>query len=205
MYALRIKTAIRGAENEKGNQMSQVQTQDSERRCLLPVLWLPCGGRKKEEEKKEIRHGKLVAVATGKVLAMTQAKDEAFATCAMGDGVVIEPEKGVVVAPADGKITALMKPSLHAIGIETKEGLNLLIHIGIDTVKLDGKGFKSFVKSGQEVKAGDKLVEFDIDLIKKEGCSPDVMVVVLEDSNLPKVAYKTGEKTVAGKTVVAEF
>ncbi len=57
---------------------------------------------------------------------MTQAKDEAFATCAMGDGVVIEPEKkGVVVAPADGKITALMKPSLHAIGIETKEGLNL--------------------------------------------------------------------------------
>lgn len=159
----------------------------------------------KEEEKKEIRHGKLVAVATGKVFAMTQAKDEAFATCAMGDGVVIEPEKGVVVAPADGKITALMKPSLHAIGIETKEGLNLLIHIGIDTVKLDGKGFKSFVKSGQEVKAGDKLVEFDIDLIKKEGCSPDVMVVVLEDSNLPKVAYKTGEKIVAGKTVVAEF
>ena len=159
----------------------------------------------KEEEKKEIRHGKLVAVATGKVLAMTQAKDEAFATCAMGDGVVIEPEKGVVVAPADGKITALMKPSLHAIGIETKEGLNLLIHIGIDTVKLDGKGFKSFVKSGQEVKAGDKLVEFDIDLIKKEGYSPDVMVVVLEDSNLPKVDYKTGEKTVAGKTVVAEF
>ena len=159
----------------------------------------------KEEEKKEIRHGKLVAVATGKVLAMTQAKDEAFATCAMGDGVVIEPEKGVVVAPADGKITALMKPSLHAIGIETKEGLNLLIHIGIDTVKLDGKGFKSFVKSGQEVKAGDKLVEFDINLIKKEGYSPDVMVVVLEDSNLPKVAYKTGEKTVAGKTVVAEF
>ena len=159
----------------------------------------------KEEEKKEIRHGKLVAAATGKVLAMTQAKDEAFATCAMGDGVVIEPEKGVVVAPADGKITALMEPSLHAIGIETKEGLNLLIHIGIDTVKLDGKGFKSFVKSGQEVKAGDKLVEFDINLIKKEGYSPDIMVVVLEDSNLPKVAYKTGEKTVAGKTVVAEF
>ena len=58
MYALRIKTAIRGAENEKGNQMSQVQTQDSERRCLLPVLWLPCGGRKKEEEKlyKEIKN-----------------------------------------------------------------------------------------------------------------------------------------------------
>lgn len=159
----------------------------------------------KEEEKKEIRHGKLVAVATGKVLAMTQAKDEAFATCAMGDGVVIEPEKGVVVAPADGKITALMEPSLHAIGIETKEGLNLLVHIGIDTVKLDGKGFRAFVKSGQEVKAGDKLVEFDINLIKKEGYSPDIMVVVLEDSNLPKVAYKTGEKTVAGKTVVAEF
>ena len=55
MYALRIKTAIRGAENEKGNQMSQVQTQDSERRCLLPVLWLPCGGRKKKKRKKKIR------------------------------------------------------------------------------------------------------------------------------------------------------
>ncbi len=159
----------------------------------------------KEEVKKEIGHGKLVATTTGKVLPMTQAKEEAFATCAMGEGVVIEPEKGVVVAPADGKITALMEPSLHAIGIETKEGLNLLIHIGIDTVKLDGKGFKSFVKNEQEVKAGDKLVEFDIDLIKKEGYIPDVMVVVLEDSNLPKITYKTGEKAVAGKTVVAEF
>lgn len=178
---------------------AQYGTDPSKEEEVTPIV------SSKEEEKKEIRHGKLVAVATGKVLAMTQAKDEAFATCAMGDGVVIEPEKGVVVAPADGKITALMKPSLHAIGIETKEGLNLLIHIGIDTVKLDGKGFKSFVKSGQEVKAGDKLVEFDIDLIKKEGYSPDVMVVVLEDSNLPKIAYKTGEKTVAGKTVVAEF
>lgn len=158
-----------------------------------------------DEVKKEIGHGTLVATTTGKVLPMTQAKEEAFATCTMGEGVVIEPEKGIVVAPDDGKIIALMEPSLHAIGIETKEGLNLLIHIGIDTVKLEGKGFKSFIKNGQEVKAGDKLIEFDIDLIKKEGYIPDVMVIVLEDTNLPKVSYKTGEKAIAGKTVVAEF
>ena len=67
------------------------------------------------------------------------------------------------------------------------------------------KDLRLLSRVDKEVKAGDKLVEFDIDLIKKEGYSPDIMVVVLEDSNLPKVAYKTGEKTVAGKTVVAEF
>ncbi len=130
--------------------------------------------------------------------------DPTFAQEMIGKGVAIIPEDGNFYAPASGTLVALF-PTGHAYALNTDDGAEILVHIGIDTVKLDGKGFKAFVKSGQEVKAGDKLVEFDINLIKKEGYSPDIMVVVLEDSNLPKVAYKTGEKTVAGKTVVAEF
>ncbi|MDD4370805.1 MAG: glucose PTS transporter subunit IIA [Anaerostipes sp.] len=156
-------------------------------------------------KQKEIGHGKLLAVADGNVLAMTEAKDKAFSSCAMGDGYIVKPTKGVVVAPADGKITALIEPSLHAVGIETKEGLNLLIHIGIDTVKLEGKGFKAFVENGQEVKAGDKLVEFDINIVKEAGYAPDILVIVLEDENLQKVDYKVGQNADAGTTVVAEY
>lgn len=159
----------------------------------------------KKEESKKIGHGKLIAAADGKIIAMPEAKDEAFASCAMGDGYIVEPINGVVVAPADGTITALMEPSLHAVGIQTAEGLNILIHIGIDTVKLDGKGFQAFVKNGQKVKSGEKLVEFDLDVVKEAGYEPDIMVIVLEDENLPKVSYKTGVSAEAGKTIAAEY
>lgn len=160
---------------------------------------------KVEKTSNKIGKGNFVAVANGKILPMKEAKEEAFSSCAMGDGVVIEPTDGVIVAPADGEITVLMEPSLHTVGIKTKEGLNILIHIGIDTVKLKGKCFKNFVKVGDNVKAGDKLIEVDLKTVKDAGYSTDIMVIVLEESELPKINYETGKLALAGKTVVAQY
>ena len=149
--------------------------------------------------------GKLLAPADGNMLPMSRAKDEAFSSCAMGNGIVIEPDRGIVTAPADGEITLVMEPSLHAVGLKTKEGLNVLLHIGIDTVKLNGKGFQSFVKQGQNVKAGEKLVVFDKEIIEREGLCPDVLMIVIEEGELPDIQYHTGIKAKAGTTVAAEY
>jgi glucose PTS system EIICBA or EIICB component len=88
----------------------------------------------------------------------------------MGDGFAVDPSEGVVVSPVDGEIINLF-PTKHAIGIRTPNGREVLIHIGIDTVKLEGKGFESFVQEGDSVKAGQKLLEFDLDFVKENAPS----------------------------------
>ncbi len=147
----------------------------------------------------------LKAAASGDVLPMEQAKDEAFASCMMGNGVVICPEDGKVVAPADGEVSVLMEGTNHAVGIHVDEGFDILIHIGIDTVHLKGEGFRAFVTAGQKVKAGDLLVEFDKDLVVSKGLCPDVIVISLENPDLPEITYETGKRAKAGETVVARW
>ena len=147
----------------------------------------------------------LKAAASGDVLPMEQAKDEVFASCMMGKGVVICPEDGKVVAPADGEVSVLMEGTNHAVGIHVEEGFDILIHIGVDTVHLNGEGFKAFVTAGQKVKAGDLLVEFDKDFVVGKGLCPDVIVISLENPDLPEITYETGKKAKAGKTVVARW
>ena len=146
-----------------------------------------------------------MAPADGNVKPMKEARDEAFASCAMGNGIVIEPEDGTIVSPADGIITTMIEPSLHAVGIQTEDGINILIHIGIDTVKMDGDGFRKWVSTGQKVKAGDRLITMDLDKVEKAGYLTDVMVVVLEEGGLPDIAYQTGMKAEKGITAIAEY
>lgn len=149
--------------------------------------------------------GILKAAASGMVLPMSQAKDEAFAGCMMGDGLVIQPTDGRVVSPADGVVTVLMKETCHAVGIHLENGMELLIHIGIDTVKMNGEGFRAYTEPGKKVKVGELLVEFDRELVEKRGYCADVMVIVLDGPQLPAIGYKTGIKATAGETVVAEW
>ena len=105
---------------------------------------------------------------SGAVVALSEVADEAFASGAMGEGVAIEPAEGRLYAPADGVIETVFETK-HAVAMTTDAGVELLMHIGIDTVKLGGKHFETHVAPEQEVKKGDLLVSFDMDAIRAEG------------------------------------
>ncbi|GAX47660.1 PTS system trehalose-specific EIIBC component [Pseudolactococcus reticulitermitis] len=130
--------------------------------------------------KTEIPKGTFATVTsplTGEVRVLATATDPVFSQGIMGQGVIIEPSEGILTAPFDGVISAFF-PTKHAVGLISDEGVEVLIHIGMDTVKLDGKGFEAFVKQGDHVKRGQKLLTFDIDLIKNEGFIVETPVIV---------------------------
>lgn len=131
----------------------------------------------------------------GNIKPIDQADDAAFAAKAMGDGLAIDPEDTTVTAPFDGTIAALF-PTKHAIGLVSENGAEILIHIGIDTVDLNGEHFTAFVNQGDKVKAGQKLVEFDQKKIKEAGYSTQTMFVV---SNTPDCKEIKPLKTGAGQ------
>ena len=112
----------------------------------------------------------------GRAASITEAPDPAFSGKMMGDGFVVFPEDGQVLAPEDGQVVFVF-PLKHAIGLKTADGIEYLLHIGVDTVKLDGKGFEVFVKDGDEIKKGDKLMEFDLQYIKEHATSDACMVI----------------------------
>lgn len=118
----------------------------------------------------------LCTPVTGTVHPITEAPDEAFAGKMMGDGYFIYPTVGEVVAPADGEVVFVFDTK-HAIGMKSADGTEYLLHIGVDTVALGGKGFEVFVESGQQVKKGDKLMTFDIDYIKENAKSDACLVI----------------------------
>lgn len=143
-----------------------------------------------------------VAPATGNVIPVNQVKDEAFASEAMGKGVGIEPENGKVYAPFDGNVDAVF-PTGHLVGLSDGNGAEVLIHIGVDTVKLEGKGFTTYVSQGDKVKKGDLLVEFDVELLKKEGYDTTVMFITTDTSKDVQVlsGRKEAVKDIAFLTV----
>lgn len=118
----------------------------------------------------------------GAVKSLSEINDEAFSKGALGKGIAIEPTEGKVIAPVDGVVTTLF-PTGHAIGITSKNGAEILIHIGMDTVQLEGKYFTPKVKQGDEIRLGQELLEFDIEAIKKEGYSLVTPVVVTNSNN----------------------
>lgn len=124
---------------------------------------------------------------SGEVIPMEEVKDEAFASCALGQGVAVEPSEGKLYAPADATVDNLFDTH-HAIGLVTETGAELLLHIGIDTVKLGGKYFTPHVKVDQKVKKGDLLISFDMDAIKAEGylCTTPMIVCNTDDYNAVK-------------------
>jgi glucose-specific phosphotransferase system IIA component len=144
---------------------------------------------RKDEDKQENGTKKVVKTIvmsspmTGKAADLSTAPDEGFAGKMMGDGAVVTPEDAVIKAPEDGEVVFVFDTK-HAIGFMTDSGLSLLIHIGIDTVKLDGKGFEVFVESGQKVKKGEPLMKIDIDFLKNNAPSlvSPVLCTELEDN-----------------------
>ena len=128
----------------------------------------------------------------GQVLDVGQSADEVFASKALGDGVAINPAEGMVCAPCDGTISLLF-PTKHAVGITSETGVEVLIHIGINTVQLDGQGFEAFVAQGDKVKKGNKLIAADLDLIREKGLNPQTMMILPEGGNLDVTVYPGGQ------------
>jgi PTS system, glucose subfamily, IIA component len=125
--------------------------------------------------------GKIALPTPGKVIPYTEIPDPTFASGVMGQGIGVQPEEGVVYAPMDGEISSVAD-SKHAIGITGENDQELLIHVGVDTVEMKGDGFKTFVAEGDQVKKGQKILEFDIQKIKDAG-HPDTVVVLLTNSD----------------------
>lgn len=155
--------------------------------------------------KTEIPLGTLTTIVSplkGEVRALSTAKDPVFSKGLVGEGVIINPSEGVLRAPFNGTVSALL-PTLHAIGLISDEGTEILMHIGMDTVKLDGKGFESFVQLGQHVKAGQKLIAFDIDFIKNQGFIVETPVIVTnQDSFQPDIIGELPRQVVAGDSIL---
>lgn len=133
------------------------------------------------------------APISGIVSELSEVPDDVFAQKIVGDGIAINPTDNTLYSPVKGKIVQIF-PTLHALGIETEEGLEILIHLGVDTVELKGEGFTSFVEKNQQVDVGDKLIEIDWNSIKHK--VPSIMTPILI-TNMDKVdkieILKSGE------------
>ena len=142
-----------------------------------------------------------VSPLKGQVLPLSEVEDEVFSSGAMGQGVAIEPTEGRLLAPVDGEI-ALLFPTGHAIGMKTAKGSEILMHIGMDTVELNGEGFTTYVAQGDVVKAGQLLIEFDISLIQSKG-KPTVTPIVVTNSAEYQNIEVSGPKAIeVGETLL---
>ena len=153
-----------------------------------------------EEVKTEIKENKnieeisLIPPVNGEVKDVSQSSDQTFASKAMGDGILVNPIDEVFVAPADAKVE-LVFPTKHAIGLTLKDGSQILIHCGINTVTMNGEGFETYVEEGQEVKQGDKLVKMDLKKVQEAGHSTQTLIIVNEVGQGSKVIVDANSKT----------
>lgn len=157
-------------------------------------------GKKKKEAAAEPR---LYAPLTGECMPIDKVPDPVFADKILGDGVAVLPTDGTVAAPCDGEITNVAE-TLHAYGIQTPDGLELLIHVGLNTVELKGEGFKPLVKVGDKVKMGTPLCKVDLEFIKSKGYPLYTPLLITNSDELKSMTGHYGAVT-AGETVAVEY
>ena len=150
-------------------------------------------------------HVSIKAVVGGKVIDMSEVPDAMFSQKMMGDGVAIEPNEDTIKAPADAEITMVFDDSKHAVGLCFANGAEMLIHIGIDTVGLKGKGFELLTKAGDKVKLGDPLVKIDRKVIKDAGLKDVVVMAITNSADFPNMKKDTGKTVECSKDTVISF
>jgi len=155
---------------------------------------------KQEEPKSDVRNEKIASPLTGEVVPLATISDEAFASEALGKGIAIEPTEGKLVAPFAGTVTALF-PTGHAIGLTSDDGAELLVHIGMDTVQLDGEFFNPHIEQGARVEKGQLLIEFDIEAIKRAGFITSTPVVITNHNNYELTTTNEHHVTI-GETLI---
>ena len=145
----------------------------------------------------------MLAVCDGASAPVSEIPDEAFALGLLGRGFAQDPENGTFRSPVDGKIENVAKTK-HAYSIHTKDDLDILVHIGVDTVELNGDGFTPLVAEGQNVRAGDIIAKADIGIIRSRGFNPITAVLITNPDKIENVAYKFGQ-TVGGRDAVMMY
>lgn len=136
--------------------------------------------------------GTLFAPVSGKVISQSEIKDEVFASGLLGEGFGIIPSEGEIVSPVNGTVIDVT-PTLHAYSILSDDGAEILIHIGIDTVELKGKGFENLVSAGDKLSVGTPLAKVNLDLIKSKGYDDTIAVVIINDSVLSQITVFEGD------------
>ena len=147
----------------------------------------------------------LKSILDGKVIPIEEAPDDVFSQKIMGDGVAIEPANTVVTAPADCDVSVVMADTGHACGLTLPNGVELLIHVGVDTVDMGGDGFKLLVNEGDHVKAGQKLIEFDPEKIKAAGHPCTTMLIMTAEGSAANIRMNSGMDAKAGETTVISW
>lgn len=140
------------------------------------------------------------SVATGKVINLEDVPDDVFSSKMMGDGFAVVPSENEVVSPVDATVLSVF-PTKHAMGLQTKEGLELLIHMGLDTVELDGEGFTTSVEEGDEIKAGQPIATMDIGFIKSKGKDTDIIVIATNMDKVNNVEIEGNKEVTKGDTI----
>lgn len=156
--------------------------------------------RRKENRKKELK-----AFLTGKVIELKEVNDGVFSEGVMGEGIAIIPEDNILYAPADAVVNVLMQDSRHACGLTMDNGMEILLHVGIDTVDMQGDGFQYLVEEGQQVSVGMPLIQFDRDKIKAAGHPDTTVCIITETGNAENIQFFTGVQGKAKVTVVAAY
>ncbi len=154
--------------------------------------------------KKKTTNTSIIAPLTGKVVLLDEVPDQVFSQKMMGDGIAIIPSANTLVSPVDGEIVNVF-PTKHAITIRSKSGVELLIHMGLDTVNLKGEGFKVMVNDGDKIAVGDPIAEFDIDKVSSSGLNTITPIIVVNSEVYKIEDRKQDELVSAGKDLIMEI
>lgn len=188
---------------------------------VIPIMLTLIVGKKKlsmeekngkpivEEAKQVLENdsdvAELKAFLTGDVIPVKEVNDGVFSEGVMGDGIAIIPENDILYAPADAEVAVLMPTSKHACGLKLANGMEILLHVGLDTVNMEGDGFEYLITQGQFVKEGTPLIKFDREKIKKAGYRDVTICVVSETGNAKNITFETGMKATAKQTQIASW
>ena len=152
----------------------------------------------KKKKKQEV----ITSCISGKIVPIEKVNDGVFSAKILGDGVGIYPNEDIVLSPCDGEIVSVMEETKHALGIKTSNDMEILIHVGINTVSMKGQGFEVFVKPGDKVSKGDKLISFSRSLIKDNNLDDVVIMVVTNSDQFEDLNFKTHINEVSNDTII---
>lgn len=175
--------------------------QDKEKKEVTEEVRTKDDGNVALEQEKAKKTISLSSPLKGGVLPLNEIKDDAFALGVLGKGIGMIPEEGKVYAPIDGEVSALF-PTFHAIGLKGDNGVEVLIHVGMNTVQLEGEGFTPHVKQGDRVKQGQLLMEFDKTLIVEKGYSLETPIIISNSDNYLDILDTDAKKVSVGDTIL---